>query len=119
MMEPTVASPLNSINLHYALLNPEQRRAVDHVDGPMLVLAGAGTGKTQIIALRIAKLLATQDLEPRNILCLTFTESGVNAMRTRLVAMLGPVGYQVRVYTFHCFCNEFFFSNGREFRFFF
>lgn len=106
MMEPTVASPLNSINLHYALLNPEQRRAVDHVDGPMLVLAGAGTGKTQIIALRIAKLLATQDVEPRNILCLTFTESGVNAMRTRLVAMLGPVGYQVRVYTFHGFCNE-------------
>ncbi|MBI4407577.1 MAG: ATP-dependent helicase [Candidatus Kerfeldbacteria bacterium] len=96
----------SEFDVHYALLNPEQRRAVDHVDGPMLVLAGAGTGKTQMIALRIAKLLATQDLEPRNILCLTFTESGVNAMRARLVTMLGAVGYQVRVYTFHGFCNE-------------
>lgn len=93
-------------DVQYQLLNAEQRRAVDHTDGPMLVLAGAGTGKTQIIALRIAKLLQTQDLNPRNILCLTFTESGVQAMRARLVSMLGAVGYQVRVYTFHGFCNE-------------
>lgn len=93
-------------DIQYQLLNPEQQRAVNHVDGPMLVLAGAGTGKTQIIALRIAQLLQHQDIEPRNILCLTFTESGVQAMRARLVKMLGAVGYQVRVYTFHGFCNE-------------
>lgn len=93
-------------DLHYALLNPQQRRAVDHADGPLLVLAGAGTGKTQLIALRIAKLLATHDLEPRNILCLTFTESGVHAMRERLVKLLGSVGYHVPVATFHGFCNE-------------
>ena len=68
-------SVASEFDLHYALLNPQQRQAVDHTDGPLLVLAGAGTGKTQLIALRIAKLLATHDLEPRNILCLTFTES--------------------------------------------
>jgi len=103
---PTAKLSSNLIDVQYQLLNPEQVRAVDHVDGPMLVLAGAGTGKTQIIALRIARLLQTQDLKPSNILCLTFTESGVQAMRQRLVSLLGSIGYQVRVHTFHSFCNE-------------
>lgn len=92
--------------VHYALLNAAQKRAVDHVDGPMLVLAGAGTGKTQIIALRIAKLLQQADAQPQQILCLTFTESGVSAMRQRLIDLIGETGYHVRIATFHSFCNE-------------
>jgi len=96
----------SEFDIHYALLNPEQKRAVDHVDGPMLVLAGAGTGKTQIIALRIAKLLQVTQLEPSNVLCLTFTESGVSAMRQRLISLIGQPGYSVRVNTFHSFCND-------------
>lgn len=96
----------SEFDIHYALLNPEQQRAVDHVDGPMLVLAGAGTGKTQIIALRIANLLRVTQLDPSNILCLTFTESGVSAMRQRLIKLIGQPGYSVRVNTFHSFCND-------------
>ncbi len=96
----------NAFDVHYALLNKAQKRAVDHTDGPMLVLAGAGTGKTQIIALRIAKLLRDTDTAPPNILCLTFTESGVAAMRERLIALIGEAGYHVRVTTFHALCNE-------------
>ena len=92
--------------VHYALLNAAQKQAVDHVDGPMLVLAGAGTGKTQIIALRIAKLLQQSGTAPQNILCLTFTESGVSAMRKRLIDLIGEAGYHVRIATFHSFCNE-------------
>lgn len=99
-------SIVNEFELHYSLLNAAQKRAVDHADGPMLVLAGAGTGKTQIIALRIAKLLRDTDTAPHNILCLTFTESGVANMRERLLQLVGEAGYHVRVATFHSFCNE-------------
>lgn len=87
-------------------LNPEQRSAVEHIDGPMIVLAGAGTGKTQIIALRIAHLLQTQQLQPQNILCLTFTETGATAMRQRLLEIIGTTAYYVRICTFHSFCND-------------
>ncbi|MBI2415033.1 MAG: ATP-dependent helicase [Candidatus Kerfeldbacteria bacterium] len=92
--------------VHYQLLNSAQRAAVNHNTGPFIVLAGAGTGKTQIIALRIARLLQTTDLEPSNILCLTFTETGVTAMRQRLLAMIGQPAYYVKIHTFHSFCNE-------------
>lgn len=101
----------------YKKLNPEQRQAVDHVDGPMLVLAGAGTGKTQIIALRIAKLLQTTQLEPHNILCLTFTETGAAAMRQRLVDIIGTAAYYVTIGTFHSFCNEVIQTHPEQFLF--
>ena len=71
-------------------LNPEQRRAVDLVDGPVLVLAGPGTGKTQILAARIGRILETTDADPSNILCLTYTEAGATAMRARLIQFIGP-----------------------------
>jgi superfamily I DNA/RNA helicase len=90
----------------YLKLNDKQREAVDHIDGPMMVLAGAGTGKTQVLAMRIGKLLRETGVAPQNILCLTFTESGVSAMRKRLIEILGTTGYYVRVYTFHSFCND-------------
>lgn len=89
-------------------LNPEQRQAVDQTEGPVMVLAGPGTGKTQVLATRIANILNNPDLQmnPENILCLTFTESGVVAMRNRLISIIGTPAYYVRIHTFHSFCNE-------------
>jgi DNA helicase-2/ATP-dependent DNA helicase PcrA len=68
---------------YYNNLNPEQKAAVDAIEGPVMTIAGAGTGKTQILAVRIAKILLETQIDPYNILCLTFTEAGVTAMRKR------------------------------------
>jgi DNA helicase-2/ATP-dependent DNA helicase PcrA len=87
-------------------LNPEQREAVEHIEGPMLVLAGPGTGKTHVLSARIGKILLETDARPQNILCLTFTDAGVLAMRKRLLEMIGPDAYRVGIFTFHAFCNR-------------
>lgn len=88
-------------------LNPAQREAVEHLYGPMLVLAGPGTGKTQVLTTRIANLLqADVGAEPQNILCLTFTESGAVTMRNRLIRWIGPEAYRVKISTFHGFCQS-------------
>lgn len=90
----------------YAKLNTEQRMAVDALDGPVMVIAGPGTGKTQILASRIGKILLDTDAAPENILCLTYTDAGVVAMRKRLLQFIGPDAYKVAIYTFHAFCND-------------
>lgn len=90
----------------YALLNEQQRRAVDTIEGPVMVIAGPGTGKTQILASRIGKILLDTDALPENILCLTYTDAGVVAMRKRLQQFIGPDAYKVNLYTFHAFCND-------------
>lgn len=90
----------------YAKLNAAQKEAVDEIEGPVMVLAGPGTGKTQIMALRIANILKQTQINPTNILALTFTESGVFAIKDRLLQIIGPAGYQVHIHTFHSFCNE-------------
>ncbi len=87
-------------------LNEEQRLAVDHIDGPVMVIAGPGTGKTQILAARIGNILNETDTQAENILCLTYTEAGTIAMRQRLQSFIGSDAYKVRVNTFHAFCNE-------------
>jgi len=92
-------------NKSLAMLNKEQRKAVETIEGPVMVIAGPGTGKTQILTLRIANILKQTDTEPSSILALTFTEAGVAAMRKRLVSMIGSDGYRVGIYTFHGFCN--------------
>ena len=89
----------------YAKLNAAQQQAVDAIEGPVMVIAGPGTGKTQILALRIANILKKTDTVPSSILALTFTEAGVASMRTRLARLMGARGYQVRIHTFHGFCN--------------
>ncbi len=71
-----------------------------------MVIAGPGTGKTQILTLRIANILKQTDTPPSAILALTFTEAGVYAMRKRLVELIGPAGYAVAIFTFHGFCND-------------
>ena len=84
-------------------LNPEQRRAVTHGDGPLLVLAGAGTGKTQVITRRIAWLIATRRARPAEILALTFTDKAAAEMQVR-VDQLVPYGYtDTAISTFHAF----------------
>lgn len=90
----------------YHDLNPAQREAVDAIEGPVMVIAGPGTGKTQILAARIGKILMETDVQPFNILCLTYTDAGVIAMRKRLVSLIGADAYKVNVFTFHAFCNE-------------
>ncbi|HMK03054.1 MAG TPA: ATP-dependent DNA helicase [Ferruginibacter sp.] len=90
----------------YQRLNEQQRKAVDAIEGPVMVIAGPGTGKTQILASRIGKILLETDASPENILCLTYTDAGVVAMRKRLLQFIGPDAYKVNIYTFHAFCND-------------
>lgn len=90
----------------YRKLNPEQKEAVDTVEGPVMVVAGPGTGKTQILTLRVANILKVTDTNPDNILALTFTEAGAYTMRKRLVEIIGPLAYRINIYTFHSFSNS-------------
>ncbi|MFA6493961.1 MAG: ATP-dependent DNA helicase [Candidatus Paceibacterota bacterium] len=90
----------------YAKLNPAQRRAVDAIDGPVMVVAGPGSGKTEILSLRVANILRRTDMSPGNILCLTFTDSASVNMRKRLVGMIGNAAYRVSIHTFHSFGVE-------------
>lgn len=89
-----------------AKLNPEQRQAVDHLEGPVLVIAGPGTGKTHILSARIGRILMETDTLAQNILCLTFTDAGVKAMRQRLLDLIGPEAHRLHIFTFHSFCNS-------------
>src|SRR3989338_8671386 len=91
---------------YYERLNPKQKEAVDEIDGPVMVVAGPGTGKTQILTLRIANILEKTDTPPEAILALTYTESGVASMRSRLSEMIGSSAYRVTISTFHGFANN-------------
>ena len=90
----------------YNSLNQAQKKAVDTIEGPVMVVAGPGTGKTQILTLRIASILAKTDTQPENILALTFTEAAASNMRRRLAGLIGNRAYRVVVSTFHGFCND-------------
>ena len=84
-------------------LNDEQRAAVDQIDGPVMVVAGPGTGKTQLLAMRVANILRQTDALPSNILCLTFTEAAATNMVERLSTIIGADAYKVEINTFHGF----------------
>ncbi len=99
-------SELGDFKHAYARLNKEQKKAVDAIDGPVMVIAGPGTGKTQILALRIANILDKTDTKPDNILALTFTDAGAHAMKERLRRYIGDTAYKVAVHTFHSFAGE-------------
>ena len=96
----------NKFREEYERLNERQRVAVDTIEGPVMVIAGPGTGKTQILASRVGKILLETDAQPENILCLTYTDAGVVAMRKRLLQFIGSDAYKVNIYTFHAFCND-------------
>ncbi len=89
----------------YARLNDEQRRAVDMIEGPVMVIAGPGTGKTEVLTVRIANILRKTKTPPEKILALTFTESGAVTMRRRLAELVGRDAYRVTISTFHGFAN--------------
>ncbi len=99
----------------YSKLNANQRLATDAIEGPVMVIAGPGTGKTQILAVRIGNILLNTDASPSNILCLTFTDAGAATMRRRLLDFIGPHAYEVAIHTFHSFCNKIIRENPEEF----
>ena len=89
----------------YKRLNPEQKKAVDTIEGPVMVIAGPGTGKTEVLTMRIANIIDKTDTPPEAILALTFTESGVASMRKRLAELIGTAAYRATIETFHGFAN--------------
>ena len=90
----------------YTRLNAAQKQAVDTIEGPVLIIAGPGTGKTQLLSARVAQILRQTDTLPQNILCLTFTESGAQNMRDRLSRFIGKSAYDVQIGTYHAFGGD-------------
>ncbi len=97
---------MQSFENEYAQLNVAQKQAVDTIEGPVMVIAGPGTGKTQTVSMRVANILKKTHMRPGNILCLTFSVSGATAMRDRLRQLIGPDAYGVTVRTLHGFCQD-------------
>lgn len=87
-------------------LNPEQAKAVQHTEGPLLILAGAGSGKTRVLTMRIAHLLA-KGVNPREILAITFTNKAAKEMKTRVEDLVGPMAAYIWLSTFHSFGAKF------------
>jgi DNA helicase-2/ATP-dependent DNA helicase PcrA len=102
---------MNEFEVRMQALNAKQREAVNTIEGPVMVVAGPGTGKTELLSMRVANILAQTDVSPNNILCLTFTESGAYAMRERLIGLIGQDAYRVAIHTFHSFGTEVINSN--------
>lgn len=105
----------------YTKLNQKQKEAVEQIDGPVLVVAGPGSGKTELLSIRTCNILRKTDILPNNILLLTFTESAAYNMRERLTSLIGEQAYRIGIYTFHSFASDIlgkypeFFWNGARF----
>lgn len=84
-------------------LNKEQKEAVLTTDGPLLVLAGAGSGKTRVLTTRVAYLIDDMKVDPSAVLAITFTNKAAKEMKERIISYLGPIGYQIQISTFHSF----------------
>jgi DNA helicase-2/ATP-dependent DNA helicase PcrA len=97
---------MRDFKLELASLNDAQKQAVDQIEGPVLVIAGPGTGKTQLLSMRVANIIRTTDTAANNILCLTFTDNAARNMRERLESIIGQPAYHVAIHTFHSFGGE-------------
>lgn len=95
-------------------LNPEQLTVVNSIEGPLLVLAGPGTGKTQLLSIRTANILEKKKASPENILILTFTNSAAKAMKERLAKIIWEEGYRVEVSTYHSFARNYIILDSEE-----
>src|SRR5688572_24933612 len=87
-------------------LNPAQKEAVLHTEGPLLVIAGAGSGKTRVLTHRVAHLISAVGVKPNEILAITFTNKAAGEMRDRLMLMLGPLARAIWILTFHAACGR-------------
>lgn len=96
---------MDAFSALYGKLDPRQREAVDAIDGPVMVVAGPGTGKTTILALRIANILKRTDTPAHGILAITYTDAGVKAMRAKLREIIGGRAHEVALHTFHGFAS--------------
>ena len=110
-------APSKSISRPATLIPDErQQKAIEHVNGPMLVVAGAGTGKTTVLIRRIAALIRDAHAQPNEILALTYTDNAAKEMRERVQGELRGVDIsRLRAMTFHAYCNELLKANGRGF----
>ena len=116
MLKRPVSPPSIDFATAYSNCNPPQRDAINNTEGTVMVVAGPGTGKTQIIAARIANIIR-QGNSPETILCLTYTDAGTIAMRERLLAFIGTEAYSINIYTFHAYCNMVIQENPSHFGF--
>ncbi|UCF47661.1 MAG: UvrD-helicase domain-containing protein, partial [Myxococcales bacterium] len=101
--------------LDLSSLNSRQREAVVHEGGPLVVFAGAGSGKTRVITFRVAHLISAHDVAPWRILAVTFTNKAAGEMRERLLGLLGEQGAAVQVGTFHATCARLLRRHGETF----
>ncbi len=106
---------MKSFRKSYNRLNKEQKKAVDKIDGPLMVVAGPGSGKTELLSVRVANILRKKDIPAGSLLCLTFTDAAALNMKERLVKMIGDEGYKVPTLTFHSFCKEIIDNNPEYF----
>lgn len=98
---------MNSIfNDSYKRLNKSQKQAVDNIEGPVMVIAGPGTGKTTVLTLRIANIINKGNAPANGILAITYTDAGVKAMRQKLFSIIGNIAHEVGIYTFHSFASS-------------
>ncbi|MEE9439184.1 MAG: ATP-dependent DNA helicase [Saprospiraceae bacterium] len=95
----------NAFKVAKSTLNKKQAEAVEQIYGPVMTVAGPGTGKTQLLAVRIGNILQQTDVNTSNILSLTYTNAGCISMRERLKQFIGPEAYNAKIFTFHSFCN--------------
>ena len=98
--------PMSSFPSAFAALNPAQQAAASCIEGPLLIVAGPGTGKTQTIALRLANILEKTQAQSHHLLALTFTNAGAHALKERLARIIGPAGYGIAASTFHSFAER-------------
>lgn len=105
-MKKDTTAKNKSFEDRYKALNIAQKKAVDTIDGPVMVIAGPGSGKTELLSLRVGNILKEGTARASNVLCLTFTETAARNMRERLETLIGADAYRVAIYTFHGFCTD-------------
>src|SRR5260370_20980059 len=103
---PVAPAAAPDVEAVLAGLNPVQREAATAPDGPLLVVAGAGSGKTRVLTHRVAYLIAERGVSPFGLLAITFTNKAAGEMKERVASLVGPVAHRMWVSTFHSACSR-------------